>query len=492
MIPVTHNDLHALVHALTKSEKRFFKLQIAPHPKQQELGNLFDYFDKRAILQRTQENFQSEARTHQTDKYLLLYEQILKSQRLFYADSIVNFRIKDDIDNLHILYNKGQYKQCFKMLKPLKQIAYDNEKFHFALEILNIEKIMPPVFKSGEGKTAVLQEEERTFLLEENLSWYIALYAEIKHIIKRQLVEPFKLDYRGEYTRLLNTPLLREDGNTLSLKAKLLRYKSLALCYTRLGDTLNREKTIKECYSLLLQHSFLVTEMPRIYLEVYYNVIHYNLERGAYNESEAYLQEFENIDPRIIQTSIDIASKYQSYLLNSKLLLYTELNSTQVLEQIALQVERHLSEHQALISKDDYLVLLFNLINHYIFSGNFTKAKSYNTMMFSLSDKNSRWDAQHYGRLQQLIIFYELNQEPQLHYALDAIQKHHAGAAEVSMTEKLVLHCFTRLVSKAGDDKNAFNELYEGLTTLVKNPHELRINRFYIDFLKYSQKKAES
>lgn len=491
MIPVTHNDLHALVRALTKSEKRFFKLQIAPHPKQQELGNLFDYFDKRAILQRSQEEFRPGVRSSQTDKYLLLYEQILKSQRLFYADSIVNFRIKDDIDNLHILYNKGQYKQCFKMLKPLKQTAYDNEKFHFALEILNIEKAMPPIFKNGDGKVAVLEEEERTFLLEENLSRYIALYAEIKHIIKRQLVEPFKLDYKGEYMRILNTPLLQEDGKTLSLKARLLRYKSLALCYTRLGDSANREQTIKECYVLLKQHPFLVTEMPRMYLEVYYNIIHYNLERGAYNESEAYLLEFEKIEPRIIQTSIDIASKYESYLLNSQLLLHTELKNTQLLEQIALQVERHLSEHQALISKDDYLVLLFNLINHYIFSGNFAKAKSYNTMMFSLSDKNSRWDAQHYGRLQQLIIFYELNHEPQLHYALNAIHKHHTGTTDVSMTEKLVLQCFTRLVDKADNSKKVFGELYEALNALIKDPHELRINRFYIDFVKYSKKKTE-
>jgi hypothetical protein len=123
MITLSHSDIYAFVHSLTKSEKRFFKLQVVGHPRSESLTQLFDFFDKKATKHALQqENYsKSEDVSRTNEQYYELYEQILRSQRLFYADSIANFRIKDDIDNLYVLYNKGQYKQCLKMLKALKQ-----------------------------------------------------------------------------------------------------------------------------------------------------------------------------------------------------------------------------------------------------------------------------------------------------------------------------------------------------------------------------------
>ncbi len=493
MIAVTHNDLHAFVRSLTKSEKRFFKLQIANHPKQLALSQLFDYFDKRAVHQTAvQEDFQAMINTAQTEKQYLLYEQILKSQRLFYADSIVNFRIKDDMDNLRLLFDKGQYKQCLKMLKPLKQLAYEHEKFHFALEVLVIEKEILVLGKSSTADETIVKitEEEKVFNLEKNLSAYIGLYAQVKQIYKQELINPFKENYPSIYLELLENPLLKWDERAISIKAQLLRHKTLGLCYTRLGDPEKREAHYLACHHLFETKDFLKYEMPRIHLEVFYNLIHVNLESKNFKRAEYYLKAFENINQKPLQTSIDIAFKYQSYLINSNLLLYSDLKQDKLLIPIAHQIEKHLSEHQSLISNDDYLVLLFNLINYYIFCGYYLKAKSYNALLFSLSDKNSRWDVQHYGRLQQLIIFYELEQEAQLQYALNTIHKLKTEQQIVSRTEHLVLQCFTNLISKNGHPKDLFSKLNAALTACLEDKTEEKINRFYINFIKYSQQKA--
>jgi hypothetical protein len=491
MINLTHSDIYAFVHALTKSEKRFFKLQIGNHPSQEVLSLLFDYFDKRAT-----KNAHSHTdilvygdKKNSAEHLHELYEQILRSQRLFYADSIVNFRIKDDIDNLYVLYNKGQYKQCLKMLKALKQMAIDNEKFHFALEIIDLEKELHSKSNVGLKSGGAIEEEERvTIELEKNLSNYIKLYAQIKQVIKSQAINANETNPLVEYTDFLKEPILQKMETAKSIKARLFFYKCLGLCYTKLGKEVEREQSFSKCYQLFKAHAFLKAEMPRIHLEVYYQLINHSLETNQHGVCRQYLHEFEDIDKKPLQISVDIKSKYESYMLNSKLVLALDVDRLSEANRAAEQIEKHIAENQEIISKEDHLVLLFNITNYYILFGSPNKAKVSNTFMLSLSDKNSRWDIQHYGQLQQLILFYELEQMPQFLYALNALKKQKLPTHLISKTEQLVLDYFTKLSGRVEEDKYIFEKLQKELLNL-KDSKEIRVNKFYFDFIKYTKQK---
>lgn len=491
MINLTHSDIYSFVHALTKSEKRFFKLQIGNHSNQEALSYLFDYFDKRATKNAHSYNdtLVYSDKKNTTEQFQELYEQILRSQRLFYADSIINFRIKDDIDNLYVLYNKGQYKQCLKMLKALKQMAFDTEKFHFALEIIDLEKeLLAKSNISLKPKKTIEEEERETIALEKNLSDYIKLYAQIKQIIKSQAIDINQTDPLTAYVDFLNESILQKVDAARSIKAHLFFYKCLGLCYTRLGKEAEREHNFLKCYDLFKAHPFLKSEMPRMLLEVYYQLINHSLEANQHDACRKYLQEFEDIDKKPLQIGIDLNSKYASYILNSKLLLALDINQLSEAKRAADQIEKHIAENQEIISKEDNLVLLFNITNYYILSGTAHKAKISNTFMLSLSDKNSRWDIQHYGQLQQIILFYELEQMPQFLYALNALKNQHLPIRLISKTEKLVLEHFAKLNGIVAEDKYIFKHLYEELISLTDSK-EIRINKFYFDFIKYTKQK---
>ncbi len=492
MISLTHSDIYAFVHALTKSEKRFFKLQIGNHPNQEALSYAFNYFDKRATkhAQSHADSLVYEGNKNMSDHFQELYQQILRSQRLFYADSIVNFRIKDDIDNLYVLYNKGQYKQCLKMLKPLKHMAFDNEKFHFVLEIIDLEKEL--LSKSNlilPYEESIEEEERKTIVLEKNLSDYIKLYAQIKQIIKSQSIDVNQISLSDSYLAFLEEPILQQVETAKSTKARLFFYKCLGLCYTKLGNEKEREHNFLQCYQLFKDYPFLKSEMPRLHLEVYYQLINHYLETNAHDMCRQFIKEFDDIDKKPIQISSDIRSKYASYTLNSKLLLTLDESKITEAQLIAVQIERHLAENQEMVTKDDHLVLLFNLTNYYLLSNLAEKAKVTNTFMLSLTDKNSRWDIQHYGHLQQLVIFYDLNQMPQFMYALEALKQQKLNRHLISKTEQLVLEYFAKLKGIGGADKLIFETLHKELISLTET-NEKRINTFYFDFIKYTMQKV--
>lgn len=491
MITLSHSDMYAFVHTLTKSEKRFFKLQTVGHPKYEFLVNLFDFFDKKASKHGMQQEgyTKTENPAKTSEHYYELYEQILRSQRLFYADTILNFRIKDDIDNLYVLYNKGQYKQCLKMLKALKQVVLENEKFHFALEVIDLEKELNHKSQIASRTIDELSAEEQNLvLLEKNLSDYISLYARLNQLIKVQSIEPQKRDYTEAYYEILNDPILMQSGLTQSVKSELLYHKSRGLCYTKLGNEAEREKHFIACYNLFEKHPFLNQEMPRIRLEVYYQLINHYLETDKHDLCRQYISRFSGMSKKHIQLSIDVQSKYDSYLLNSRLLLAIDVNDRAEATQVAGLIEKHLSANQENISKEDHLVLLFNLVNYFLIVQNYNKARVNNTFMLSLCDKDTRRDIQHYGRLQQLIVLYELYQMPQFYYMLGAMRRQTPQIPSQSETEKLVLEAFQNLSGK-GADRQHFENLHKKLAKL-SSAAERRINKFYVDFLRYTQQKV--
>ena len=141
-----HKDaLFVLVKALSKSEKRQFKLYVGrlgvnTEAKFLALFNLLDKmksYDEAAILasgivKKTQ---LSNLKAH-------LYKQILVSLRLNPVNQNIRVQVREQLDFATILYQKGLYKQSLKILDKAKGIAIENEEKNIAYEIVELEKII--------------------------------------------------------------------------------------------------------------------------------------------------------------------------------------------------------------------------------------------------------------------------------------------------------------------------------------------------------------
>lgn len=141
------DPLFRLIKALTKAEKRHFKLftNRTMDGQDRKFVQLFDIMDRQA-------NYH-EARilnklAPDTDKLKLtnlkrhLYDQLLTSLRLIYVDKLIDLEIREQIDFARILYSKGLYMESLRLLERVKGVATAHNQDILHLEIVEFQKLI--------------------------------------------------------------------------------------------------------------------------------------------------------------------------------------------------------------------------------------------------------------------------------------------------------------------------------------------------------------
>lgn len=145
MINSQKDALFILIKALSKSEKRQFKLYVNRLGVNSEakfmalfvhLEKACDY-DEEAIVKSgiVKKQQLSNLKAH-------LYRQILVSLRLSPSHQNIRIQLREQLDFAVILYQKGLYKQSLRLLEKAKVLAVENEQKAIALEIVEFEKVI--------------------------------------------------------------------------------------------------------------------------------------------------------------------------------------------------------------------------------------------------------------------------------------------------------------------------------------------------------------
>ena len=132
-------ELYSLIKSLTKSEKRFFKLNSTLQAGEKNYLKIFDFIEKQKKYDEDdlKANFAKETFIkHLPSEKNHLYKLILKSLRSYYSDHSVSSQLKQEIKNVEILYRKALYKECNKLVLRAKTLAEEYEKFYYWFELL--------------------------------------------------------------------------------------------------------------------------------------------------------------------------------------------------------------------------------------------------------------------------------------------------------------------------------------------------------------------
>lgn len=138
-----------LVHALSKAEKRQFKLYAQRMERNEtskfialfNLLNKSEFYDEAKILEKkvVTKSQLSNVKSH-------LYKQILASLRISAASNSIKLQLRDQVDSALVLYNKGLYLHALKILARAKTLASENEYLTVLYEILDFEKVVESQF----------------------------------------------------------------------------------------------------------------------------------------------------------------------------------------------------------------------------------------------------------------------------------------------------------------------------------------------------------
>ena len=139
------SDIHELIHAMSKTEKRYFSVFSSRHysngdTKYSALFNFIseqEVYDEEAIFK----HFKGEAFLNQfSTTKSRLYDEILQALDLYHAQKTDEAKILRIIHSATILYKKGLYNHVEKILKTGHRIAHKIESHNLILEINELRK----------------------------------------------------------------------------------------------------------------------------------------------------------------------------------------------------------------------------------------------------------------------------------------------------------------------------------------------------------------
>jgi tetratricopeptide (TPR) repeat protein len=230
------NQLFLLIKSLTKSEKRYFKLNCIHTNGVKNHIKLFDAIDKQhahddVYLKKLFEKETFVKQFHVTKRYL--HQQVLKSLVLFYANEKGENSVKSMIEQVKVLYKKNLLAECVKLLIKTKKLALHYELFLDAIWCLNfMQEIFTQHFelkKWGVNILEVLEEESQVEGLLINNNGYNKLQTQIANFVKMESYSR-REEKLLELDEIMSHDLLKEEQSAISKKA-LSKYHTCYLQY---------------------------------------------------------------------------------------------------------------------------------------------------------------------------------------------------------------------------------------------------------------------
>lgn len=237
--PSQSDDLFQLIHSLEKAEKRYFRLfsNISQSASRQSTVELFDLMVSMNTW--NEEHLKRRAANYPWHLQLAkvknrLYEQILKSLRLLRDGKQPEAKLFSQLEDLEILYQKGQFNTVKKRLSRLKksadpfnlpEINIQIQKWERRIELLQPPRTGIPKTKfRGEGSIEMLSYEAQLSQLHD----FLRVLIRYKYGGK---------DYRNQQlTEVLEDPLLQELPASASIRARIHFNNSNGLARLALGQ----------------------------------------------------------------------------------------------------------------------------------------------------------------------------------------------------------------------------------------------------------------
>ena len=260
------NELHQLVRNLSMSEKRYFKIFSSRHVIAGENNyiRLFDAIEKQDEYneQKIKEQFEEETFiTHLPSEKHYLYNHVLDSLNAFHKDRTFLTRYCNIIMTIEILYHKGLFDQCKKIIKKAKVEAYSIEKFSILKLIVRWEIL---VYVKDED----IKKLHETFDEELRILEVIRIQAILMRIAFRIQIEMYRGKISASFLKAQEAELKKyypPAKEVNSFWARYYYYSAKGLIYSVQNKPQQRYVCYKEINALLGNNKQFIVDLPHIY-----------------------------------------------------------------------------------------------------------------------------------------------------------------------------------------------------------------------------------
>ncbi len=495
----TDEHLHALIHSLTRQEKRYFKIYATRHVMKENYShiqvfnaiNQQETYDEQALLKQFKgEEFITRFPVNKSR----LYKLILKSLHAYHDSSSVDAELKKVLHMAEILYKKTLYRQCDTLLKKAKKLALKHNKHTTLLEIRLWEKrILEKDNYSGQDDQAIqdiLEEDLHTIGLIRN--YYI--FWNLKSRFFLPLYKGGKvrnLEEKDKFKKILKDPHLQNEDMALTVEAKYLYHHIYSAHHFSTGD-------YEKCYQhmilnlRLIENNFILfKEEPSTYFSILSNVIYIGNQLKKHDEIRDHFKKLNEFVARLDQRdNVDLQMRIFIILKSLELTVHVQKGEYHRAMEILPDVEAGLQKFNAKLSPLRKADFLFNIAVLYFGLEQYSDSLKYINMILNETRINENEDLFSFSKLMNLILHYELGHLKLVSCESVNTYRYLKIHNRVFSTEQTLIGFFKRLSQDESDPLELFRELQKELSKLIGEPME-KAPFEYFDFISWCDSKIK-
>ena len=451
--------LFDLIHSLSRSEKRYFKLFCAQSGTSPNYLRLFEIIDQQSDYDEPaiKQAFAGEKFIKQlhTTKYYLR-NLILKSLRNFHARISRDAMLKDMLRNVEILFHKELYDLCDIEIKKAETIARDFERMSSMVEVLTWKRKLAQA-RTPHNYDSFLeimgsQRNAIDSLYNVNRYWQLAIK------VSRETVQRSDKEVDG-------ISLLANPDNAHSLEAKTLHYNTQYFQFLRQENRDRAEQTLHELVEYLESHAYRITEDPGMYASSVNNLISFLVFQKKYEPALEIVQRAKAMYAQLkILSEKKTLFKQIMRTYNIELEIYRDTRLFEEKASFIASIESFVSEHRHKIPKSYLMSFWFQLANIYFMQRKFEPALTWINEILNMRDKTIRVDLQIHARMMNLMIHLEQQNMFVLRYFVDSTRRFLKKQRNVAAHESVLLKFFSSIAqTPVMEYKQKFKALKETL-----------------------------
>lgn len=477
-----HNyDLFSLITKLLKTEKTYYrKFAVRHFDKDNSLLKLYSLIERQAGSGSYDENtIKAKLNSGKMQRNfpvnkIYLYNNILKSLNLYYAEENIDLKLSMLINNSILLYNKGLFTQSLKFANKAKTLAENNNRFVKQLEAIQCERMSLRINTSLNEVSEELMnnytEEQAVLDKLNNISEYRRLY---DTMVIAATHEGFRHGKRGrnKFDLILANRLLTESSNAKYFQSRILYYLMHCFLNNLKGNYSVAVQFGKECLELIGDSQTNRTAAVYEYILIIQELMLGEFSIGNITEADNYYRRLINEQDDLLKTSQE---RIRTFLITRTLTIKLNLNfetgnfydSIEIINMLTAVTEKIAGTAY----RDEVIVTDFMAAAVFFAVSDFDKSlyhlnRIFNSKLFAL-----REDIQVSCRLLSLLVHYEIGNLSSLEYFTRSTYRYLVKLEKLNRFEKLLIEFLRRIYKTNGNNEitDLFKETRKKLNIALK------------------------
>ncbi|MCH2235323.1 MAG: hypothetical protein MK078_13815 [Crocinitomicaceae bacterium] len=493
------SHLFDLIKSLSKSEKRYFKLFAGRHTIGEENGyiRLFDFIDRMDDYQEDLVfmHFRGQAFLN---KFSItksrLYDNILRSLDAFHAASSPDAQIYRSIHNAEILFNKGLYSQCEKILRSAEKQAQKHECLNLLLEIKQKQKLLIEsklYANSTPKKIEELYADERQLIKDIDVN---ARLWKTKSLLFQEINLKGKLRSSDEIEKLnvILSGIQDLDLENGSAKNKHLFHHTKSAYYFAQNDLEKCYEHLQANIELVDSTKFIVSDQPNLLYSLLSNIVYVATRLKDFEKAQDYLSRLKAMAGGKNGKTNNLEIKYFSTIYSLELSLYSEKGDyNKGLELIPI-IEEGYRLYDDKIPSLRKAYLDYQIAILFLSTGNYNDALGRLNLILNNADVSPKQEIYAFSQMLNLIVHVELENNRFLPYAYSSAKRFFKKYNSNTKFESLFLKVINEMIKVQNrfDLEDKLQKYLAQMEPLLED--KLESTAFeYFDFYSWIKSKIE-